>query len=166
MTTNASNTGSTLTLAETIASRIHELRRRKSRSKIAREAGFKSEETLERIASGELKLPIDHVLRLARALDVDARKMTLAALRQYFAQDIIDVVTDEDRRDAERAEVSAVVTALTVEIIGLKEDAEKSEAALGETQDRIFTMRQTMERLVNECRQLLDDTKVTTSKPS
>ena len=66
-----------------IEKRILELRPVKSQADIASEAGFVNVNMLSIIKSGGTRLPIDRVPALARALDVDPRRLLQLAVEQW-----------------------------------------------------------------------------------
>ena len=67
--------------------------RGKSEEEIAKEAGFQSPRYIGMLLSGQANLPLDKVLPMSRALDVDPRSMFRLAFGQYSAID--DAALDE-----------------------------------------------------------------------
>ena len=70
-------------LIHVLAKRILELRSAKSQADIASEAGFVSVNMLSIIKTGGTRLPIDRVPALAKALDVDPRRLLQLAVEQW-----------------------------------------------------------------------------------
>lgn len=66
-----------------LVKRILELRSVKSQADIAREAGFVNVNMMSIIKSGGTRLPIDRVPALAKALDVDPRRLLQLAVEQW-----------------------------------------------------------------------------------
>ncbi|MGX8007821.1 XRE family transcriptional regulator [Mesorhizobium sp. ORM8.1] len=64
--------------------RINQLAERKRPADVAEETGFASVSLLLKIREGTIKVPLDRVPGLARALECDPRKLFLLALGQYL----------------------------------------------------------------------------------
>lgn len=69
-------------LARFLEKRILELRSTKTQAEIAYEAGFPNATMLAMLKNGTSRLPIDRVPALAKALDVDPRRLLQLALSQ------------------------------------------------------------------------------------
>ena len=76
----------TTKLTAFLQKRILELKPRKSQADIAAEAGFVQMNMLSMIKTGTSPLPIDRVPGLARALEVDPRRLAQLALEQRFGE--------------------------------------------------------------------------------
>lgn len=70
-------------LTHFLQKRILELRSTKTQSAIAYEAGFINVNMLSIIKAGGARLPVDRVPALARALDVDPRRLLLLSIEQW-----------------------------------------------------------------------------------
>lgn len=138
-----------------ITARLNEVTKRRRRSKlmIAHLAGLESERTLELFASGAAKLPLDLAISLAEALECDTRSLAIASLRQFAPAKFVDEITDESKRVAEHDQVIATVTALAVELVGLKERI-LTLTIKPKLQAEIIAMTETVDRLILECREL------------
>lgn len=65
-----------------LATRILELRPKKSQAEIATEAGFTNANVMSMLKAGSIRLPLDRVPALAAALEVDPRYLFLLAIEQ------------------------------------------------------------------------------------
>lgn len=70
-------------LPKFLEKRILELRPTKSQAEIAVEAGFVNANMISMIKSGGTRLPIDRVPALAKALNVDPRRLLQLAVEQW-----------------------------------------------------------------------------------
>ena len=70
-------------LTSFLEKRILELRSIKTQAEIAHEAGFINPNMLSIIKTGSNRLPIDRVPALARAIDVDPRRLLQLAIEQW-----------------------------------------------------------------------------------
>ena len=70
-------------LARFVEKQVLALRSSKSQTEVASEAGFVNPNMISMVKSGSTRLPIDRVPALARALDVDPRRLLLLALEQW-----------------------------------------------------------------------------------
>lgn len=77
-----------------LAKRVLELRPKKSQAEIAFEAGFVSPNMISLIKSGSTRLPIERVPGLAKALDVDPRRLLLLALEQWVGASAMPIFHD------------------------------------------------------------------------
>lgn len=71
-------------LSKLVDDRINQLKEEKSLEDIAEESGFASVSLLSKIREGGIKVPLDRVPGLARALECDPRTLFLLALGQYL----------------------------------------------------------------------------------
>jgi hypothetical protein len=69
-------------LAQFLRQRILELKPSKSQIDIATEAGFTNPNMLSMIKAGTSKLPLDRVQALAKALEIDPKRLFLLAFQQ------------------------------------------------------------------------------------
>ncbi|MDX8526989.1 XRE family transcriptional regulator [Mesorhizobium sp. MSK_1335] len=69
--------------------RINQLEERKSLEDIAEEIGFATVSLLSNIREGMIKVPLDRVPGLARALECNPRTLFLLALGQYLDEDAL-----------------------------------------------------------------------------
>lgn len=69
-------------LVKYIDKRIVELRHRKTQAAISAESGFKRPNVLAMIKSGAIKLPLDRVPALAKALECDPARLFTMAVEQ------------------------------------------------------------------------------------
>ena len=69
-------------LVKFLDKRILELRPRKTQLEIAAEAGFNARNTLAMIKSGAIKLPLDRVPAMAKALECDPTRLFMLAVEQ------------------------------------------------------------------------------------
>lgn len=138
-----------------IATRLDDVMKRRRRSKlvIARLADLESEKTLELIASGAAKLPLDFAIPLAAALECDPRSLAIASLLQYVPAEFVEEITDERKRVAERDEIVAIATAVAVELVNLKDDM-LTFTIETPAQAAIIKATETVDRLIGECREL------------
>lgn len=79
-------------LAIHVANRLREIAGRKEPPKIAQDAGFRSPNMLNMIASGEAKLPLDRVEKLASALECDANELMRLALSQFMEDRVVRLI--------------------------------------------------------------------------
>lgn len=82
MTTSAGKPYANTRLVQFLDKRITEMRPRKTQTRIATEAGFKSVNMLAMIKSGASRLPLDRVQSLARALECDRARLFNLAVEQ------------------------------------------------------------------------------------
>ncbi|TJV94898.1 MAG: helix-turn-helix transcriptional regulator, partial [Mesorhizobium sp.] len=78
----ASRSGSEL--SKFVDDRINQLMEKESLEDIAEETGFASVSLLSKIREGGIKVPLDRVPGLARALECDPRMLFLLAIEQYL----------------------------------------------------------------------------------
>ncbi len=71
-------------LAQLIRERLDDLSERKSSLEIARELGWKSDRAIHLYAAGEIFVPLDHAIPLARALELDPGPFFRAALECFM----------------------------------------------------------------------------------
>jgi hypothetical protein len=76
-------TGSRLSLL--ITERIAALQGEKNLARIARESGFLNPELIAQFAAGELNVPIDKLLPMAKSLGVDPTQMLVLGLEQFWS---------------------------------------------------------------------------------
>ncbi|WP_095776480.1 helix-turn-helix transcriptional regulator [Mesorhizobium sp. WSM3868] len=69
--------------------RINQLKEEKSLEDIAEGTGFTSVSLLSKIREGGIKVPLDRVPGLARALECDPRTLFLLALGQYLDEEAL-----------------------------------------------------------------------------
>lgn len=69
-------------LATFLRNRIAELGPTKTQAEIAQQTGYTNQNMISMLKSGHTKLPLDRVAALARALEVDPRRLYLIALDQ------------------------------------------------------------------------------------
>ncbi|MDX8541465.1 MULTISPECIES: XRE family transcriptional regulator [Mesorhizobium] len=82
-------TSSRSEISEFVDERINQLVERKSPEDIAEETGFANVSLLLKIREGVIKVPLDRVPGLARALECDPRTLFLLALGQYLDQEAL-----------------------------------------------------------------------------
>jgi hypothetical protein len=133
-------------LPEFVSMRIRALGKTKTVSQIARAAGFKARGPLIGIAAGTTRLPLDHALRLAAALECDARSFAIMALRQFVPRDLVDTVTAHPQE----ADVGATAVALAVELVGLRDDLTTIAGSLVAAQGQLEDAASVLERLATE----------------
>lgn len=73
-------------VARFIGQRIDELSSRKAQREIAQQAGFKAPNIMFMFKQGLTKVPLDRVLDLARALEVDPRVLFELVLEQVYGE--------------------------------------------------------------------------------
>ena len=81
-------------LASIIRTRLEDISDRKSQTEVANEVGFNSNNVLSIIKKGATKLSLDRVEAMAKALDLDVATLLLPALRQYYSDDVINMIRD------------------------------------------------------------------------
>jgi hypothetical protein len=93
-----------------LASRVLELRPRKSQAEIATEAGFSNANMMSMLKAGSVRLPLDRVPALALALETDPAHLFLLAIEQLAGdttamafQKIFGTVVTENELDWVRA---------------------------------------------------------------
>ena len=79
-------------LAIRVASLLREIAGHKELPKIAQDAGFRSANMLNMIASGEAKLPLDRVEKLASALECDPNELMRLALAQFMEDRVVRLI--------------------------------------------------------------------------
>ncbi|AZO05596.1 helix-turn-helix transcriptional regulator [Mesorhizobium sp. M2A.F.Ca.ET.043.02.1.1] len=80
--TNTSGKSGKSEIAKFLDKRIHELSHRKSQRDIAREIGFTNDNVVSMMKSGRTKVPLDRVVSIAKALEVEPRPLFVLALTQ------------------------------------------------------------------------------------
>ena len=80
--------------ARLISERILDLSHSKTLAEISAEAGFKNPKMMTLLKSGEIKLPLDRVSSLAKALEVDPAYLMRLSLDQAFGVRVAKVITD------------------------------------------------------------------------
>lgn len=76
-------------LTKYLEKRILELRPTKSQARVASEAGFVNPNMISLIKNGSTRLPIDRVPALAKALDVDPRRLLQLAIEQWVGGSVM-----------------------------------------------------------------------------
>ncbi len=117
MSTSASS--KTSRVAQFISRRIDELRPRRSQLEIATAAGYSSPNMLSMIKDGKAKLSMEKVASLAKALECEPTELTVLALEQFYAPEVVDLILStaagaDLSSQLEIAHISAA--ALTVEM--------------------------------------------------
>jgi DNA-binding Xre family transcriptional regulator len=79
---NTSGTSHKSEIARFFDKRINELSHRKSQRDIAREIGFTNDNVISMMKSGRTKVPLDRVVSIAKALEVEPRPLFVLALMQ------------------------------------------------------------------------------------
>lgn len=92
--TNVSSTSSKTTsrVAQFISRRIDELRPRRSQLEIGIAAGFKAQNMISMVKTGDVKLPMDRVAALAKALECDPAVLARLALEQFFDEPVLEMI--------------------------------------------------------------------------
>ena len=80
------------TLAEILDRRLGEISNVKSQAEVAREMGFPTPNFLSMIKKGKSKLALGRIGLLAEALEMELDTLFIAALRQYYEEDVIDLM--------------------------------------------------------------------------
>lgn len=79
-------------LSKFVDDRINQLKEEKSLEDIAEESGFASVSLLSKIREGGIKVPLDRVPGLARALECNPRMLFLLALGQYLDEEALATI--------------------------------------------------------------------------
>ena len=81
-------------IAKFLDARIDEIKAFKTQREIAEEVGFNTPNMISMLKNGDLKIPLDKIALLARALDVDPGHLLRLDLEQYWTWlgDVIDEV--------------------------------------------------------------------------
>ena len=75
-----------------VRDRIKELQGTKLQKEIAREAGFPNPNILSMLKQGDVKLSLDRVPLLAKALDVDPAYLFRLAIEQFYSEDTVRMI--------------------------------------------------------------------------
>ena len=86
-------------IAKFIGQCIDQLKGRKAQKDIASEAGFTNVNVLSMIKAGTIKVPLDRVPGLAKALGCDPARLFLLALEQHFESGALSAVKEIFRND-------------------------------------------------------------------
>jgi len=95
-------------IATYLAKRIDALSGKKSQREIAAEIGYDKPNVISMFKRGEMKVPLDKVPALAKAIDVDPAHLFRLAMEQYWP----------DQHEAISAVFGTVVTKNEAEIVG------------------------------------------------
>jgi len=144
-------------IAQFIGRRIYELQGTRSQLEIAKAAGFDSPNMLSMLKTGKVKLPLDRVERLARALDCSSAELARLALEQYFDRPTLELlrgaVSDVPAQVSE-SDLSAAATAMLVEaqlaVRDARYAAQLSRSAisrLDQVTERLMTLKRHLEEL-------------------
>lgn len=128
------------TLATMVEERLEELSPYKTHAEVAEEMGFVSRNFVTIIKSGKSKLALNRVADMARVLDMAVEPLFLAALRQYYDQDVIDLMRAsfaEKMSPAERDVLDLARTHLSVSEKLSDESKERIAAALRDAQQDV-----------------------------
>lgn len=82
------------TIVKFIIQCIDRLKGRKAQKDIASEAGFANVNVLSMIKAGTIKVPLDRVPGLAKALGCDPARLFLLALEQYFESSALSSIKE------------------------------------------------------------------------
>ena len=75
-----------------VRDRIQELKGVKIQKRIAKEAGFPNPNILSMLKQGDVKLSLDRVPLLAKALDVDPALLFRLAIEQFYSEDTVRMI--------------------------------------------------------------------------
>lgn len=115
-------------LASFVAKRIKDLAGVRSQREIARIAGFTQPNMISMIKTGEAKLPLERVEKLAVALDCDPRQLAQLALEQFHGPDVLRLLQAGHADPADRAQATDDTNVLMAEIALIKANHEVAEA--------------------------------------
>lgn len=79
-------------LATLISARCDDLAARKNQREIANEVGFPNKNVISILKGGGMKLSLDRVEGMAKALELDLATLMLPTLRQYYDEDVIEAL--------------------------------------------------------------------------
>jgi len=81
-------------LPRLVAARLADISAIKSQVEVADEVGYANSNMLSHIKSGKSKLALDRVPAMAKALDLDVEIVLLPALRQYYSEEVIEMLRE------------------------------------------------------------------------
>lgn len=81
-------------LSRLVTARLEDIAFKKSQREVADEVGFANRNMLSLIKSGQTKLSLDRVPAMTKALDLELSVVMLAALRQYYNEDVISTLRE------------------------------------------------------------------------
>ena len=80
------------TLAEIVDRRLAEISHTKTQTDVAREMGFPTPNFMTMVKKGKSKMALNRIGDLADALDMDFHVLFIAALRQYYDDEVITLM--------------------------------------------------------------------------
>jgi hypothetical protein len=154
-------------LAALVAKRIEELQSRRSQKEIAAAAGFASPNFITMIKTGDAKLPLERVVALARALEVDEHQLMRMAMRQIYDEDLMRLIEASlvpvaavtanspshsvSAKELDQLSLEAVLARIRAGL--LRHDLTPTKKLLGNVRNRVDRVEQGLVELVGE----LDD---------
>jgi DNA-binding Xre family transcriptional regulator len=115
-------------LASFVARRIKDLAGVRSQREIARIAGFTQPNMVSMIKTGEAKLPLERVEKLAIALDCDPHHLAQLALEQFHGPEVLRLLRSERTEPTDRGQATDETNVLMAEIALIKASHEVTEA--------------------------------------
>jgi len=115
-------------LASFVAKRIKDLAGVRSQREVARIAGFPQPNMISMIKTGEAKLPLERVEKLAIALDCDPHHLAQLALEQSHGPEVLRLLRSEQTEPTDRARATEETNVLMAEIALIKASHEVAEA--------------------------------------
>jgi transcriptional regulator with XRE-family HTH domain len=115
-------------LASFVAKRIKDLAGVRSQREIARIAGFTQPNMISMIKTGEAKLPLERVEKLAIALDCDPHRLAQVALEQFYGPEVLRLLRSDLSEPTDRARATEETNVLMAEITLIKASQEVAEA--------------------------------------
>lgn len=80
------------TISAILTERLEVISGYRSQQEVAQIAGFDNTNVFKIIAAGKTKLSLDRIRGVAQALDMPVEDLLEPALRQYFSDDVIDLM--------------------------------------------------------------------------
>lgn len=140
-------------IAQFVSRRIYELSSRRSQSEIATAAGLASANFLSMIKDGKAKLPMDRVIGLADALEVDPAELARLALEQHFEGPTLELIlklSDTKGPRLDPLDVNATAIALRIEVEMAKHNLKYCAQALKGVSSRIDLAQEKITRVNRE----------------
>lgn len=140
-------------IAQFITRRIYELSSRRSQSEIATAAGLASANFLSMIKDGKAKLPMDRVIGMSDALEVDPAELARLALEQFFEGPTLELIltlNDTKGLRLDPVDINATAVALRIEVEMARHDLKFCGQVLKSASSRVDRAKEKITRVNRE----------------
>jgi hypothetical protein len=119
-------------LAALVHQRVKDLSPQFTRAQLASRAGYSAALVLQRIEDGEARLPLDHVGRLATALEVRPALLMRLALEQFLSPELVGTTLQRPEDYMSHNEAAILER--------IRELSRGTDPALGKREDELLTL--------------------------